>query len=306
MRLVFAGTPDTAVPTLKALLASRHEVVAVVSRPDARVGRGRSLQRSEVARFADDNGLEVLTPERADDPDFLTRMRELAPDIGVIVAYGALLRRELLDIPEYGWINLHFSVLPAWRGAAPVQRAIMAGDEVTGATVFSLVEALDAGPVLGTLTERILEDDTSGSLLTRLADLGSALTVDVVDHIEDGDIGAVSQDDEQVSYAEKLTTADARIDWTRPAFAIDRQIRGCTPAPGAWTDFDGQRLKIGPAEVLDSSDLTPGQVSVERRRVLVGTATNDLQLGQVQPPGKKLMSAPDWARGLPSTEITLG
>lgn len=304
MRIVFAGTPETAVPTLDALMASRHEVVAVVTRPDARVGRGRTLQPSAVSEAAQRHGLEVLTPPRADAPEFLARIKELSPDIGVIVAYGALLRRELLDTPEYGWINLHFSVLPAWRGAAPVQRSIMAGDEVTGATVFSLVEALDAGPVLGTLTERILEDDTTGTMLARLADLGSGLTVDVVDHIQDGQIGPVNQNEDQVSYAEKLGTEDGRVDWNRPAFAIDRQIRGCTPAPGAWTEREGERLKLGPVTIGESSELAPGKARLEKRQVLVGTATQDVILGEVQPHGKKLMNAADWGRGLgPTSEV---
>lgn len=298
MRIVFAGTPDTAVPTLNALLESRHEVIAVVTRPPARVGRGRKLRASAVAQAADKHGLEVLTPPRADDPEFLARLRELAPDLGVVVAYGALLRRELLDLPEFGWINLHFSVLPAWRGAAPVQRSIMAGDEVTGATVFSLVEALDAGPVLATMTERIREDDTSGSLLARLADFGAEVVVDVVDHIETGDITGISQDEELVTIAHKLTPEDGRIAWTRPAFVIDRQIRGCTPAPGAWTMWNEHRVKVGPVTIAETADLEPGQVRVEKNRLVVGTGTNDVVLGAVQPHGKRMMAAADWARGI--------
>ncbi|MFD1860628.1 methionyl-tRNA formyltransferase [Aeromicrobium camelliae] len=298
MRVVFAGTPDTAVPSLRALIASRHEVVAVVTRPDARVGRGRRLEPSAVAVAAEEAGLTVLKPSSASDPEFLDSLRALEPDCGAIVAYGALLRRELLDLPEFGWINLHFSVLPAWRGAAPVQRSIMAGDEVTGATVFSLVEELDAGPVLGTLTERIRADDTAGTLLERLADVGAGLLVDALDHIEDGDIGAIEQPEDGVSYAAKLTTDDARVDWTRPAFAIDRQIRGCTPAPGAWTTHEENRLKLGPVEVLEESTLAPGEASIGKREVRVGTGTTDVRLGQVQPHGKKSMPAADWGRGL--------
>ncbi|MBM9464909.1 methionyl-tRNA formyltransferase [Aeromicrobium sp. YIM 150415] len=298
MRVVFAGTPETAVPTLRALLASRHEVIAVVTRPDARVGRGRRLEPSAVAVAAEEAGLPVLKPVSASDPEFLNELRSLKPDVGTIVAYGALLRRDLLDLPEFGWINLHFSVLPAWRGAAPVQRSIMAGDEVTGATVFSLVEELDAGPVLGTITERIRPEDTSGTLLERLADLGSRLLVDAVDHIEDGDIGAIAQPEDGVSYAAKLSTEDARILWDRPAFAVDRQIRGCTPAPGAWTTYDDARLKVGPVETTESSDLAPGEARITKREVLVGTATEDIRLGRVQPHGKKEMDAADWGRGL--------
>lgn len=297
MRVVFAGTPETALPTLEALVASRHDVVAVLTRPDAPAGRGRTLTPSPVAEAAAAHGIEVLKPAKPSDPDFMDRLREIAPDCIPIVAYGALIRREALDIPQFGWINLHFSVLPAWRGAAPVQRAIMAGDEVTGATVFSLVEELDAGPVLGSITERIREDDTTAELLARLAEWGSKLLVDVVDHIEDGDIAAVPQPEDNISYAHKLTTEDARIDWNRPAFAIDRHIRGCTPAPGAWTLLDGERVKIGPATIADDRTLVPGLLSIGKQEIRVGTTTTDLVLGDVQAFGKKRMRAADWARG---------
>lgn len=297
MRIVFAGTPETALPSLEALVASRHDVVAVITRPDAPAGRGRTLTPSPVALAAEAHGIEVLKPAKPSDPEFMARLRELAPDCIPIVAYGALIRREALDIPPFGWINLHFSVLPSWRGAAPVQRSIMAGDEVTGATVFSLVEELDAGPVLGTITELIRPDDTTADLLERLADWGSKLLVDVVDHIEDGDIAAVPQPEDNVSYAPKLTTEEGRIDWNRPAFAIDRHIRGCTPAPGAWTVLGEDRVKIGPATISDERTLEPGRVSVGKKEVRVGTTTTDLILGDVQAVGKKRMPAPDWGRG---------
>ncbi len=298
MRIVFAGTPETALPSLRALVDSRHDVAAVLTRPDAAAGRGRHLRPSPVAEFAREHGIEVLAPATPSDPDFLARLREIEPACCPIVAYGALLRREALDIPAFGWINLHFSVLPAWRGAAPVQRAIMAGDEVTGATVFSLVEQLDAGPVLGTITERIRDDDTAGGLLERLADLGARLLVDVVDHIEDGDIGATAQSEDAVSYAAKITTADARVRWDLPAFAVDRLIRGCTPKPGAWTTWDGAPLKLGSIGLTDGSSLEPGEVAFEKHAVRVGTATTDVLLGTVQPHGKKSMAAADWGRGL--------
>ncbi len=294
---MFAGTPETALPSLEALVGSRHDVAAVVTRPDARRGRGRTLHPSPVAARAAELGIEVLKPERADDPAFLDRLREIGPACCPIVAYGALLKREALDVPEYGWLNLHFSALPAWRGAAPVQRSIMAGDEVTGATVFSLVEALDAGPVLGTITERIRDDDTAGTLLERLAHEGARLLVDALDHVEDGDIGAVAQPEDGVTYAPKLTTDDAHVDWSRPAFAVDRQVRGCTPAPGAWTLLDGQRVKLGPVTPTTDDTLRPAEVQAGRREVRVGTATTDVVLGTVQPTGKKPMAAADWARG---------
>ncbi|EFQ83903.1 methionyl-tRNA formyltransferase [Aeromicrobium marinum DSM 15272] len=298
MRLVFAGTPDTAVPALEALVASRHEVVAVVTRPDARSGRGRTVAPSPVAVAAEAHGIEVLKPLTPAEPDFHARLVELAPDCCPVVAYGAMLRRAALDVPTWGWVNLHFSVLPAWRGAAPVQRSIMAGDEVTGASVFSIVEALDAGPVLGVITERIRPDDTAGTLLDRLAHEGSRLLVDAMDHIEAGDIAAHPQADDHVSYAPKLSTEDARVDWARSAFAVDRQIRGCTPSPGAWTVLGEDRVKIGPAVVSDDRTLPPGRIGVSKHEVRVGTTTTDLVLGDVQAVGKRLMPAADWARGL--------
>ena len=294
---MFAGTPETAVPTLEAILASRHEVAAVLTRPEAPAGRGRKLIPSPVAEHAAAHGIEVLTPPTPSDPEFLERLRAIDPACCPIVAYGALLRRDALDIPENGWVNLHFSVLPAWRGAAPVQRSIMAGDEVTGATVFSLVEALDAGPVLGMITERIRDDDTAGTLLDRLAREGAALMVDALDHIEDGDIAAHPQPEDGASYAPKLTTDDAHVDWSRPAFAVDRQIRGCTPDPGAWAMLGDERLKLGPVRPLEESTLDAGRLDVGKREVRVGTATTDVVLGDVQSFGRKRMPAADWARG---------
>ena len=297
VRLVFAGTPEVAVPALDALVASRHEVVAVLTRPDAPAGRGRTPKESPVARRAAELGIEVLKPATPSEPTFLKKLAELNPDCCPVVAYGAILRREALDLPAFGWVNLHFSVLPAWRGAAPVQRSIMAGDEVTGACVFSIVEELDAGPVLGLLTERIRDTDTAGDLLDRLAQYGAGLLKDAMDHIEDGDISAQNQNGHGLSYAPKITVDDARIDWDRPAFAIDRQIRGCTPAPGAWTTLDGQRYKVGPVSNSAENTLNPGDISVGKNAVSVGTATTDVVLVEVQPHGKKRMNAADWARG---------
>ncbi|TNC44132.1 methionyl-tRNA formyltransferase [Mumia zhuanghuii] len=299
MRLVFAGTPEVALPSLDALVASDHEVVAVVTRPDARAGRGRTLRPSPVAERAQELGLEVLRPPKPSDPAFVERLREIAPDCAPVVAYGGLVPADVLSVPRLGWINLHFSVLPAWRGAAPVQHALIAGDEVTGASVFSLVPELDAGPVYGLLTERIRPEDTAGTLLARLADLGAGLLTDVVDHLALGDIEARPQQEEGLTYAPKLTTDDARVDWTAPAFAVDRRIRGCTPAPGAWTTYDGERLKLGPLSVVDGpAALAPGELAVTKNEVRVGTGTSDVLLDEVQPHGKKAMVAADWARGV--------
>ena len=301
MRLVFAGTPETAVPALDALLKSRHEVAAVVTRPDAPAGRGRRVEASPVASRAASAGLEVLTPDRARDPEFLARLRELAPDCCAITAYGALIPDEALAIPAHGWVNLHFSLLPAWRGAAPVQRAIMAGDDITGATTFRLVRELDAGPVFGMVTEPIRDGDTAGDLLERLAVSGAGLLVATMDGIETGSLEAREQPADGVSLAPKVTSGEARVSWAHPALAVGRQIRGCTPQPGAWTELAGTRLKLGPLASLDAGDgapLAPGEMAIERSRVLVGTGSTRVELGEVQPHGKRPMAAAAWARGL--------
>ncbi|WP_277451685.1 methionyl-tRNA formyltransferase [Janibacter sp. DB-40] len=297
MRLIFAGTPQVAVPSLRALSDSDHEVVAVVTRPDARVGRGRRLEPSPVKTVAQELGLPVLTPSSPRDPDFVAELTALAPDCCPVVAYGALLPREVLDIPTHGWVNLHFSLLPAWRGAAPVQRAIIAGDEITGASTFLIEAGLDTGPVLGTMTERIRPDDTAGSLLDRLADAGAPLLLATMDGVATGDLEPRAQPTEGVSHAAKLTVEDARVDLAHPAMAVDRHIRGCTPAPGAWTTFRGERLKLGPVTITDES-LPAGRIEARKREVLVGTADRAVRLGEVVPLGKKPMPAADWARGV--------
>jgi methionyl-tRNA formyltransferase len=299
MRVVFAGTPEVALPSLEALAASAHDLVAVVTRPDAPSGRGRPLVRSPVGAWADEHGLEVLTPKRPREPAFLDRLREIAPDCVPVVAYGALVPVAALEIPKHGWINLHFSLLPAWRGAAPVQRAILHGDEITGASVFELEEGLDTGPVYGTLTEQIRPTDTAGDLLRRLAVSGAGLLVSVLDALADGTARAEPQPAEGVSRAPKVTVDDAQVRWDDPAFAVDRQIRACSPAPGAWTWFRNDRMKLGPVRpVANAPELRPGDLLVERERVLVGTGTTPVQLGEVRAAGKKTMPATDWARGV--------
>ncbi len=298
MRIVFAGTPEVALPSLEALLASRHEVVGVVTRPDAPSGRGRTLRPSPVAARAAARGIEVLKPESVRDETFLSRLRELAPESCPVVAYGALLPQVALDIPSRGWINLHFSVLPRWRGAAPVQHAVLAGDATTGATTFRIVKALDAGPVFATLTEPIKETDTSGDLLGRLAVSGAQLLVDTLDGIQNGRLEAIPQPERGVTIAPKINVEDAEIDWTRPSTELDRLIRGTAPAPGAWTTFRGDRFKLNSALVDRAGDLAPGAVSVTKRSLHVGTGDGSLQLGEVQAPGKKPMAAADWARGI--------
>jgi methionyl-tRNA formyltransferase len=298
VRLVFAGTPDVALPSLAALAAGRHEVVAVVTRPESRSGRGRRPQPSPVAVRGAELGVPVLTPARPSEPDFVEQLRSLAPDCCPVVAYGALLPQDVLDLAPHGWINLHFSLLPAWRGAAPAQHALLAGDAVTGATTFRIVKELDAGPIFGTVTEAIRPTDTAGDLLDRLAVAGAPLLVDTIDHLELGDLEAQSQPGDGVSYAPKITTDDARIRWTEPAFAVDRRIRACTPSPGAWTTLDGSRLKVGPVRLLPDVDgLAPGELDVGRDYAHVGTATHAVALGDVQPPGKRAMDAAAWVRG---------
>ncbi|GAA2715785.1 methionyl-tRNA formyltransferase [Micromonospora olivasterospora] len=298
MRLIFAGTPAVAVPALAAVAASGHELVAVVTRPDAPAGRGRGLLRSPVGAWADEHGVEVLTPARPREPEFLDRLRELAPDCVPVVAYGALVPPAALEIPRHGWVNLHFSLLPAWRGAAPVQHAVLHGDELTGASVFQLEQGLDTGPVYGTLTDEIRPTDTSGDLLERLAHSGAGLLVAVLDAIEAGTARAEPQPADGVSLAPKLTVEDARVRWAEPAFAVDRRVRACTPAPGPWTTFRGERVKLGPvAPVADGPELKPGELLVEKSGVLAGTATGPVRLGEVRAAGKRAMPAVDWARG---------
>ena len=299
MRLVFAGTPAVAVPALDAIAASHHGLLAVVTRPDAPAGRGRHLVRSPVGAWADAHGIEVLTPVRPREPEFQARLKELAPDCVPVVAYGALVPTSALSIPRYGWVNLHFSLLPAWRGAAPVQHAVLHGDEVTGAAVFQLEAGLDTGPVYGTLTEPIRPGDTAGDLLDRLAGSGARLLVQVLDGIEAGTLAAVPQPADGVSMAPKITVEDAHVRWTEPAFGVDRRIRACTPAPGAWSTFRGERIKLGPVTLTGgASGLGPGEISVGRSGVLVGTGTGAVALGEVRAAGKKAMPADAWARGV--------
>ncbi|MGW5918295.1 methionyl-tRNA formyltransferase [Nocardia fluminea] len=297
MRVVFAGTPEPAVPSLRRLIESEgHEVVAVVTRPDAVAGRGRKLLRSPVGQLADEHGIPVLTPRKPSEPDFVAALTELAPDCCPVVAYGALLPQQVLDIPAHGWINLHFSLLPAWRGAAPVQAAIDAGDDMTGASTFLIEAGLDTGPVYGVMTEKIGLTDTAGELLARLAEAGAVLLEKTLDGVEDGSLQAIPQSHDGVTYAPKVTVEAGRIGFDEPALAIHRHIRAVTPAPGAWTEVNGLRLKLGPVEMVEET-LPERAIEVRKSGVFVGTSTTAVRLGQVQPPGKKMMSALDWARG---------
>ncbi|KMV22276.1 methionyl-tRNA formyltransferase [Mycobacterium heckeshornense] len=300
MRLVFAGTPETALPALRRLIDSpRHDVVAVLTRPDAASGRRGRPEPSPVARAALDLGIPLLRPRRPNSAEFVAELCGLAPDCCPVVAYGALLGEELLAIPPHGWVNVHFSLLPAWRGAAPVQAAIAAGDTITGATTFRIEPSLDSGPVYGVVTEEIRPTDTAGDLLERLAVSGAALLETTLDGIADGTLTPVPQPADGVSFAPKVTVDRARVRWDLPAPVVERRIRAFTPKPGAWTLIGDQRVKIGPVSIDDQAPkpLEPGSIHVGRHDVWIGTSSEPVRLGQIQPPGKKFMNAVDWARG---------
>jgi methionyl-tRNA formyltransferase len=299
VRIVFAGTPEPALPSLRRLIDSpHHDVVAVLTRPDAAKGRHGKPSPSPVARLALEEDIPVLRPSRPNSEEFIAELTELAPDACGVVAYGALLSERLLAVPTHGWVNLHFSLLPAWRGAAPVQAAIAAGDTVTGATTFQIELALDSGPVYGVVTETIRPTDTAGDLLDRLAISGAALLDTTLDGIAEGSLTAVPQPADGVTVAPKVTVEDARVRWDLPAHVVDRRIRAVTPNPGAWTMIGDLRVKVGPVTVEETANsLAPGAIRVERKGVHVGTASHPVLLGQIQPPGKKLMNAADWARG---------
>ena len=301
MRLIFAGTPTAAIPSLEAIAASHHDVVAVITRPDAARGRGRELESSPVALRAEELGLPVLKPETPRGGELERELRELSPECCPIVAYGGLIPSELLRVPTHGWVNLHFSLLPAWRGAAPVHHAIAHGDDMTGATTFRLTEGLDSGPVYGTVTESIGDRDTTGDVLGRLAQAGAELLVHTLNGIERGDLAPQEQPADGVTWAPKVTPAEARVIWNEPALAVDRRIRSNTPAPGAWTEWAGRRIGVLPlassAAQRPEARLGAGEVRVTKHEVWVGTGSGDVLLGDVRPAGKGTMAASDWARG---------
>ncbi len=299
MRLVFAGTPTVAAQTLLSLLDdSDHEVVAVLTRPDAPQGRSSQPVPSPVAQLASERGIEVLKPVRASAPDLAARLADLAPDCCPVVAYGGLIPQKLLDLPRYGWVNVHYSLLPRWRGAAPVQHAIAAGDTVTGVTVFQLVAELDAGDVLSQREFPLSAEATSGEVLAALQPLGAQALLEVLAEIESGRAQPQPQPADGVTVAPKLSVAAARLDWTRPAVDLDRQVRANNPSPIAWTQFDGQRCRILACRVCDVTDLDCGELRAEKRRLLVGTGAGSLELLSVQPAGKKALAGADWGRGL--------
>jgi methionyl-tRNA formyltransferase len=305
VRLIFAGTPEPALPALRRLIDSpRHEVIAVLTRPDAAVGRHGKPAPSPVAREALDRGIPVLRPARPNSAEFVAELSQLAPEVCAVVAYGALLRDGLLAVPPHGWINLHFSLLPAWRGAAPVQAAIAAGDTITGASTFQIEPSLDSGPIYGVVTETIRPTDTAGELLERLAVSGAALLSTTLDGVADSTLTPRPQPAEGVSIAPKITVEQARVRWDLPALVVERRIRAVTPNPGAWTLIGDLRIKLGPVHIDSASELPrppeplpPGAIHVDRKSVWAGTGSEPVRLGQIQPPGKKFMNAVDWARG---------
>ncbi|MET0757272.1 MAG: methionyl-tRNA formyltransferase [Mycobacterium sp.] len=300
MRLVFAGTPEPALPSLRRLIDSpRHEVTAVLTRPDAASGRRGRPSPSPVARLALEHDIPVLRPQRPNSGEFVAELSELTPECCAVVAYGAVLSERLLAVPKHGWVNLHFSLLPAWRGAAPVQAAVAAGDTVTGATTFRIEPSLDSGPVYGVVTETIRPIDTAGDLLEQLSISGAALLERTLDGIADGSLTPVPQRPDGVTLAPKITVEQARVRWDLPAHVVERRIRAVTPNPGAWTLIGDLRVKLGPVTVpADTPNtLPPGAIRVDRDGVRVGTGSQPVLLGRIQPPGRKPMAAADWARG---------
>ena len=299
MRIVFAGTPEPALPSLQGLIDSpHHDVVAVLTRPDAAAGRRGKPAPSPVAQLAIEAGIPLLRTARPNTAEFVAELREFVPECAAVVAYGALLGPELLAVPPRGWINLHFSLLPAWRGAAPVQAAIAAGDAVTGATTFRIEPSLDSGPMYGVVTETIRPTDTVGDLLGRLAISGAELLSATLDGVADDTLTARPQPAEGISIAPKITVEQARVRWELPAQVVERRIRAVTPSPGAWTLIGDLRIKVGPVRIEPSPiPLAPGAIHADRAGVWIGTGSESLRLGEIQPPGKKVMNAADWARG---------
>lgn len=300
MRIAFAGTPQVAVTTLNSLAESHHEVVGVITRPDAPTGRGRKLRPSLVASRAEELGLPVLKPQHPRDPEFQAELAGWNVEAVAVVAYGALLPQSALDLVPHGWVNLHFSLLPRWRGAAPVQRAVLAGDPKTGATTFRIVKELDAGPVYRSMTMLISSTATSGQLLDELAIAGGPLLVQTFDDIARG-VEPTPQPEEGVTLAAKILHEDARIDWSQDAQTVSRQVRAMSPEPGAWSLLEDQVFKIDQiAAVQDKQQaprLAPGQLAADKRHLWCGTGTTPLELVRVKAAGKQWMPGADWARG---------
>lgn len=299
LRVAFAGTPEVAIPTLRAIAESRHELIGVITRPDAPTGRGRRMTPSAVAQAADELDVPLLKPMSLVDPTIDAVMGSWKPDVIIVVAYGLLIPSRLLALPRLGWVNAHFSALPHWRGAAPVQYAIAQGDSTIAVTTFRIEEGLDTGPVLGQSDPvSIGNREDAGHLLGRLALVAVDVVLETLDALAVGTAIQTPQAHADSTYAPRISTDEARIDWSQPVDVVDRWIRACTPAPGAWTTVGGRRIGIGtPSSVHHDDSVAPARIVAEKHRVLVGALGGYLELDSVQPMGKKQMSAPDWVRG---------
>lgn len=298
MRILFLGTPSFAVIPLRALVAAGHEIVGVVTQPDRPAGRSKALQAPPVKVAAVELGLPILQPATLNDEHMVEMIRALQPDIGVVAAYGEILRKRVLELPPLGYLNLHPSLLPLYRGPTPVSAAIMAGDEITGVSIIKLVRAMDAGPILAQATIPLPSDARTGPLTERLFEIGADLLVGVLPLYARGELQPQPQDEAQASYCRMLTRADGRIDWSLPALVIERMTRAYDPWPGAWTTWRGQVLKIGAARVDPEwrGDDAPGTI-VDAQAGKVATGSGALVLLEVQPAGRRMMSARDWLRG---------
>jgi methionyl-tRNA formyltransferase len=309
VRILFWGTPDFALPSLGALLGEGHDVVGVVTQPDRPKGRGRAVGPSAAKEFARGEGLAVLQPARAREPGFVDVIRKLEPELNVVVAYGQILSREVLDLPTEGSINVHASLLPALRGAAPINWSIIRGHTRTGVTTMRMVEALDAGPILMQAEEPILPDETATDLSVRLSEVGAQLLIETLALMEFGEIDETDQDDSAATYAPRLTREDAHVDWTEPAPDVANRIRGLDAVPGAWCLLGGDELKVYRPRVRPEDEADPGGARGEPGTVLVTDAANPEQgmlvacgtgavwVREVKPAGRRRMTAADWLRG---------
>ncbi len=309
MKVVFMGTPDFAVASLEALYKAGYEIIAAVSQPDKPVGRHAELKPTAVKQKATELGIPVLQPEKASDPEFIAHIKELAPDVIVVAAYGKILKKELLDIPKYGCINVHGSLLPRWRGAAPIQWAVIEGDKEAGVTTMLMGEGLDTGDMLMMSKIPILPNETGGSLFDKLAYLGGELIVETLRQMYNGELLPVPQPEEGVTYAPMLKKEMGLIDWTQSAETIDRLIRGLYPWPGTFTYSDGRMIKLHRAVVAETdSTFNPedcGNVLVFNDRIYIACGKGTIELTELQPEGKKRMSAVDFLRGNTITKLTL-
>lgn len=300
MRILFWGTPEFAVPSLRALDDEGFEIVAVVTQPDRPAGRGRRLKSSAIKQVADDLGIDVLAPESPREADFLERIRELAPDISVVVAYGHILKPEVLAIPRLGSINVHASLLPKLRGAAPINWAIARGDDLTGITIMRMTEGMDAGPIVHQVTEPILPDESAAELSIRLSEIGAEALVEALALLSADAAEEVEQDHAAATLAPKIDRQTARIDWTRPAAEVSCHIRAMDDAPGAWSMLDGEAVKLFRSTVTDEETTrraSPGTVVQADGGVVVAAGEGSVCIAEVQPPGGRRMRATDWVHG---------